>query len=40
VIDVTAARRHLAETLPDGETIEINNEDVLDVAAAIVAGAK
>jgi hypothetical protein len=40
MIDVIAARRHLAEKLPAGETLEITNEDVLDAAAAIVAGAK
>jgi hypothetical protein len=37
MIDVTAARIHLAEKLPVDEQVEITDESVLDAAVAIVA---
>jgi hypothetical protein len=40
MIDVTAARQHLAEKLPADETLEITNENVLDAAAAVVVDRK
>jgi hypothetical protein len=40
MIDLTAARRHLAEKLPAGEEIEIVDETILNTAAAIVVDRK
>lgn len=40
MIDVTAARIHLAEKLRDDEQVEITDESILDAAIAIVAARK
>lgn len=40
MIDLDAARRYLAETLPPDEPLELDDEQVLDAAAAVVAGTR
>jgi hypothetical protein len=40
MIDVTAARIHLAENPPVDEQVEITDESILDAAAAVVAARK
>jgi hypothetical protein len=39
-IDVDAARRHLRETLPADQPVEIADDGVLDAAAAVVVRTK